>query len=148
MIDEKRSAYVLALDFNTSLLKGRLNITGEYANIMVDVPITFTQQYGNKQWGAYTDVVYTLLQREMLGWEKAKLNIGVRGEYVDYNVGNFKETNTKIGDDVFAIVPSVAFRPTGTTVIRFNFRIEKSHDLLLNPPGRTNTIQFGFSSYF
>ncbi len=148
VIDEKRSASVLALDFNTSLLKGRLNITGEYANIMVDVPITFTQQYGNKQWGAYTDVVYTLLQREMLGWEKAKLNIGVRGEYVDYNVGNFKETNTKIGDDVFAIVPSVAFRPTGTTVIRFNFRIEKSHDLLLNPPGRTNTIQFGFSSYF
>jgi len=148
VIDDQRSASVFAIDYNTSLLKNKLNITGEYVNAMIDVPSTFTQQYGNKQWGAYTDIVYTLLQRKMLGWEKAKLNIGVRAEYTDYNVGSFAETNTKIGDDIWAIVPSVAFRPTGTTVIRFNFRFEGAHDLLNNPPSRTNVIQFGFSSYF
>lgn len=148
IIDDKRSASVLAIDFNTSLFKNKLNIVGEFANVMVDVPQTFTQQYGNKQWGAFTDVVYTVLQRKMLGWEKAKLNIGVRAEYTDYNVGSFTETNTKIGDDIWAIVPSIAFRPTGTTVIRFNFRFEGAHDLLNNPPSRTNVIQFGFSSYF
>lgn len=31
-----------------------------------------------KQWGAYTDLIITILQRKMLGWERAKLNIGVR----------------------------------------------------------------------
>lgn len=148
IIDDKRSASVFAIDYNTSVFKNKLNITGEYVNAIIDVPSTFTQQYGNKQWGIYTDFVYTLLQRKMLGWEKAKLNIGVRAEYTDYNVGSFNETNTNIGDDIWAIVPSIAFRPTGTTVIRFNFRFEGAHDLLNNPPSRTNVIQFGFSSYF
>jgi hypothetical protein len=148
IIDSQRSANVFAVDFNTSLLKNKLNITGEYSNVMVDVPTTFTQQYGSKQWGAYTDIVYTLLQRKMLGWEKAKLNLGVRSEYADYNVGSFNETNTNIGDDVWAFTPSIAFRPTGTTVIRFNYRFEGRHDLLNNSLSRTNVIQFGFSSYF
>lgn len=148
VIDDQRSVSVFAIDYNTSILKSKLNITGEYVNAMIDVPSTFTQQYGNKQWGAYTDVVYTLLQRKMFGWEKAKLNIGVRAEYTDYNVGSFADVNTKIGDDIWAIVPSLSFRPIGTTVIRFNFRFEGAHDLLNNPPSRTNAIQFGFSSYF
>lgn len=147
-IDNKRSASVLAVDFNTSLFKNKVNIVGEYANVLVDVPTSYTQQYGTKQWGAYTDLIVTVLQRKMLGWERAKLNIGVRGELVDYNVGTFKESKTNIGDDIWAIVPSLAFRPTGTTVIRFNYRFEGSHDLLNNPLIRTNTIQFGFSSYF
>lgn len=148
IIDDKRSASVFAIDFNTSLFNNKLSITGEYATVQVDVPGTYTQQYGDQQWGAYTDIVYTLLSRRMLGWDKAKLNIGVRGEYADFNVGKFKETNTNIGDDFYAIVPTIAFRPTGTTVIRFNFRFESEHDLLDNPPARTNVIQFGFSSYF
>lgn len=147
-IDNKRSASVFAIDFSTSLFKNKLNIVGEYANVMVDVPSTFTNQYGQKQWGAYADFIYTILQRKMLGWEKAKLNIGVRGEMADYNVGEFTETKTKIGDDVWAIVPTIAFRPTATTVIRFNFRFIGEHDLLNNALNRTNTIQFGFSSYF
>jgi len=148
VIDNKRSASVLAIDFNSSLFKNKVNIVGEYANVLVDVPTSYTQQYGMKQWGAYTDLIITILQRKMLGWERAKLNIGVRGELVDYNVGTFKESKTNIGDDIWAIVPSLAFRPTGTTVIRFNYRFEGSHDLLNNPLSRTNTIQFGFSSYF
>ncbi len=148
VIDDKRSASVFAVDFNTSLFKNRVNITGEYAQVMVDVPSTFTQQYGEEQWGAYTDIVCTILQRNICGWENAKLNIGVRGEYADFNVGKFNETNTNIGDDFYAIVPSISLRPTGTTVIRFNFRFESEHDLLDNEPSRTNVIQFGFSSYF
>lgn len=148
VIDNKRSASVFAVDFNTSLFKNKVSIVGEYANVLVDVPSSYTQQYGTKQWGAFTDLIVTVLQRKMLGWEKAKLNIGVRGEFVDYNVGTFKESKTNIGDDIWAIVPGLAFRPTGTTVIRFNYRFEGSHDLLNNPLSRTNTIQFGFSSYF
>ncbi|MCB9251670.1 MAG: hypothetical protein H6605_04340 [Flavobacteriales bacterium] len=147
-IDDKRYATVLAADFNTSLLKNKLNITGEFARVMVDVPSTYTQQYGSKQWGAYTDVIYTLVKRKMLGWNSAQLNVGLRGELVDYNEGVFTETSTNIGDEFWALVPCLAFRPSGTTVIRFNYRFEGATDLFGNPPSRTNTIQLGISSYF
>ena len=84
----------------------------------------------------------------MFDWEKAKLNIGARLEYVDYNVGKFAETNQNIADHVWAIVPALAFRPVGSTVIRFNYRYQRQTDLLGNPPALSGIIQFGFSSYF
>lgn len=148
IIDNKRSASVVAVDFNTSVLKDRLTFKGEFAKVFVEVPDTYTQQYGSKQFGEYIDIIGTVLQRKILGWENAKLNMGVRFEYVDYNKGKFKETGGNISDDVWAIVPSIAFRPVGTTVLRFNYRFEQQTDLLGNPPTNTGVIQFGFSTYF
>lgn len=147
-IDTKRNASVFAVDFNTSLFKNRLSIIGEYARVMVELPDNYVQQYGTQQWGGYVDFIYTVLKRQMLGWEKAKLNIGIRCEYADFNSGKFHDVNTTIGDDVWAFVPTISFRPVGSTVIRFNYRFEGRHDLLNNPLSRTNTIQLGFSSYF
>lgn len=148
VIDKQRQVNVFALDFASSLFKNKLNIQGELAQVWVDVPEYFSAQYGNRQLGFYTDFVYTLLQQQILGWDKAKLNLGCRAEYVDYNLGTFKENNSNIGDDIWAMVPSIAFRPTGTTVIRLNYRIEQAHDLQFNPPTQARAIQFGFSSYF
>lgn len=148
ILDSKRSMTALALDFNTSFAKNRLNITGEIAKIFVDVPETYSQTFGTEQMGYFIDVVGTLLQRQMLGWEKAKLNFGLRFEYADYNQGKFKETGGNISDHIWAIVPTVAFRPVGTTVLRFNYRYHQETDLLGNPPANTGVIQFGFSTYF
>lgn len=148
VIDNKRNASVLAVDFNTSVLKDRLTFIGELAKVFVDVPETYTQQYGTQQLGGYIDIIGTVLQRKILGWENAKLNLGVRLEYADYNQGRFKETDGNIGDDVWAIVPTIAFRPVGTTVLRFNYRFEQHTDLFGNPPANTGVIQFGFSTYF
>lgn len=147
-VDSKRSTTAFAVDYNTSLFKSKLNITGEFSKVMVDVPDGYNQQYGSQQWGAYTDFIYTIVQREMFGWEKAKINVGLRAEYVDFNQGKFHETGTNIGDDVWALVPTIAFRPTGTMVFRLNYRAEQSHDLLNNAPSKRGVIQFGFSSYF
>lgn len=148
ILDSKRSASVLAVDFNTSLIKNRLNITGEVAKVFVDVPETYTQQFGTQQFGGYIDIIGTVLKRKILGWDNAKLNVGVRLEYADYNQDKFKETGGNIADDIWAIVPSIAFRPVGTTVLRFNYRYEQQRDLLGNPPALTGVIQFGFSTYF
>lgn len=148
VIDNKRNASVLAVDFNTSVFKDRLTFTGELAKVFVDVPDTYTQQYGTQQFGGYIDIIGTVLQKKMLGWENAKLNLGVRLEYADYNQGKFNETGGNIGDDVWAIVPTIAFRPVGTTVLRFNYRFEQHTDLFGNPPANTGVIQFGFSTYF
>jgi hypothetical protein len=148
ILDSKRSLHVLAFDFNTALLNNRINITGELAKVFVDVPETYSQTFGNEQMGAFVDVVGTIVQKPMLGWEKAKLNLGFRLDYTDYNQGKFKETGGNIYDHVWAFVPTIAFRPVGTTVLRFNYRYQQQTDLLGNPPSKTGVIQFGFSTYF
>lgn len=147
-LDVKRKVTAMAIDFNTSLFKNRLTVIAEAVKILVDVPDTYTQAYGNSQLGGYVDVVVTVIQRKIGDWEKAKINAGFRLEYADYNQGKFKETQQNIGDDLWAIVPSLAFRPVGNTVIRFNYRFHQQRDLLGNLPSRTGILQFGFSSYF
>jgi hypothetical protein len=148
VLDNRRNATAMAVDFNTSLLKNRLNITGEVVKVMVEVPRDYSQAFGSQQLGGFIDFTGTVLQRKMFDWDKAKLNIGLRLEYADYNLDRFRENNQSIGDELWAIVPAIAFRPAGPTVIRFNYRFQKHRDLLGNPPSSTGVIQFGFSSYF
>jgi hypothetical protein len=69
-------------------------------------------------------------------------------EYVDWNVGTFKETGSNIADDFKSIVPAISWRPTPLTVIRINYRYSWQKDLLGNPPSMTGGFQAGFSSYF
>lgn len=147
-LDSKRRATAMAVDFNTSVLKNRISIIAEAVKIMVDVPETYSQAYGNMQTGGFIDVVGTVIQRKIGDWDKAKINLGLRLEYADYNQGKFRETQQNIADDLWTIVPSLAFRPVGTTVIRFNYRYHQQRDLLGNTASRTGIIQFGFSSYF
>ncbi len=146
-IDEKRNCSILAFDFNTSF-SNKINITGEIAKVMVDVPENYTQQYGSEQYGGYLDIIYTILQKKIMDWENAKLNAGIRMEYADYNSGTFKETGEKISDELWSIVPTIAFRPVGNTVLRFNYRYQEQKDLLGNPSAKTAIWQFGFSTYF
>lgn len=148
VLDKKRSAKVVAIDFNTSQIKNRLYITTELAKVIVDVPETYSQAFGTQQFGAYIDFVGTIVHRKMLDWENAKINLALRLEYADYNEGKFKETGGNIAEDVWAIVPGISFRPAGATVVRFNYRHQQQRDLLGNPPSKTGVIQFGFSSYF
>ncbi len=147
VLDQKRRVDLFAIDFNTKI-KQSTYINTEWVWNFVDVPSTYTQQYGDKQRGGFLDVVQPVLKRTILGFEKAVLNACVRLEYADYNVGTFKETGEKIGDAVYAIVPAVSFRPYPQTVIRFNYRYSWQTDLLGNPPSKTGGFQFGFSSYF
>ena len=149
IIDSKRSASVFAIDFNTSLLNNRLNVKGEVAKVWVDVPVNYIQTYGTQQLGCFVDFVGTIIQRPILGWEKAKLNLVLRLEYVDYNQGPFRETAGNIYDDIWQITPGISFRPVGSTVLRFNYVYSQQRDVLGNsPPARTGAMEFGISSYF
>mgnify|MGYP001173194688 FL=1 len=148
-VDTKsRSVDVLALDLNTAIKKTGTRFIGEMAYIWVDVPDTFTQQFGNRQVGFFVDIVQPVLKTEVLDWEDAVLNLSLRTDYVDYNIGRFAQTNTNIGDDLFAITPALSFRPTPQTVLRINYRYQWQQDILNNPASRTATWYFGFSTYF
>ena len=148
VIDEKRHVSVFALDFNTTIPKIKTFITTEFAWIKVDVPETYSQQFGNRQYGGFMDIVQPVLKRTILGWENAILNVACRLEYVDWNVGTFNETGGNIGEDLWSIMPAISFRPTSQTVIRFNYRYQKQRDILGNPPAITDGMSLGISSYF
>lgn len=148
VLDEPRRVDVWAVDFNTVLTRTRTVINGELVWVNVNVPPTYTQQFGNRQMGGWLDIVQPLLQKPMFGWKKAVLNAALRVERADYNVGTFAETGGRIYDELWAVVPAISFRPSPTTVIRANYRYHWQTDLLGNPPARTAGFQFGFSTYF
>lgn len=147
-LDEKRRLDVLAVDFNTTLPAINTYVVGEWAWVMVDVPATYSQTYGDRQRGGFIDVVQPVLTRRMLGFEKAVLNLACRLEYVDWNVGRFRETDGNIAEHLWAVVPAISFRPTAQTVLRANFRYMQQTDLLGNPPAAISGVQIGLSSYF
>lgn len=147
-LDDKRRVDVFAIDFNTTLSKLNTFITAEWAWIKVNVPSTFTQQYGNKQQGGFVDIVQPLIKKKMPGWPNATLNLACRFEYVDWNKGTFTSTGGNIADDLWSILPAISFRPTAQTVLRFNYRHQSQRDLLGNPPAKTGGFSFGISTYF
>ena len=148
VLDEKRRVDVIALDLNTTLPRLSTYIVGEWAWININVPETYTQQFGNRQQGGFIDIVQPIIKRKILGFERAVVNIACRLEYLDWNVGTFRETGGNISDDLWAIVPGISFRPTSQTVFRVNYRYMQQQDILGNPPAVIGGIQFGVSSYF
>ncbi|MDP3557744.1 MAG: hypothetical protein Q8T03_10245 [Bacteroidota bacterium] len=148
VLDKKRRADVIAIDFNTTIPKLNTVITTEFAWTFVDVPDTYTQQFGKKQHGGFIDIVQPIIKKKMFGFEKASFNAAIRAEYVDWNIGTFNETGGNIADEIFAIVPAISFRTSPQTVLRLNYRYEWKTDILGNPAARTGAIQFGVSSYF
>lgn len=148
VLDRRRRVDVFAIDMNTTLAKTKTFINAEWAWVNVDIPTTFTQQYGNNQAGGFMDIVQPVYKRSLFGFGQSVVNIACRLEYVDWNVAKFKETNGNISDQFKAIVPAISWRPTPQTVIRLNYRYNRQTDLLGNPASTTAGLQAGFSTYF
>lgn len=147
-LDEKRRVDIFAVDFNSTISSLKTFITGEWAWIKVNVPPTFTQQYGSNQQGGFVDIVQPVIRKKIFGWEKATLNLACRFEYVDWNKGIFTGTGKNIAEDLWSIVPAISFRPGAQTVLRFNYRYQQQRDILGNPPAKTAGFLFGLSTYF
>ncbi len=148
IFDKKRRVDVFAIDINSTIKKTGTYIVGEVAFVSVDVPETYTQQYGSKQWGTFLDVVQPVYKRKILNWDHATFNVAARFDYVDWNVGTFNETNTNIGDDLIGVTTAISFRPTSQTVFRLNYRYKWQQDILNNPASKQASWLFGFSTYF
>jgi len=147
VLDEKRKHHTWAIDFNTLFPIGTYMST-EWTYTRIDVPSTYSQQYGNKQWGGFFDVVQPVLRKSILGFERSVVNAVCRFEYVDWNTGEFTETGDNIREDIIAIVPGISWRPNSQTVVRINYRYNWQTDILGNPASKTAGFQFGFSNYF
>lgn len=148
VLDRRRRVDVFAIDMNTGIKPWGTDIKAEWAWVLVDVPATYTQQYGSLQCGGYVDMVQPIRKGDILGFMEGVLNVAVRVEYVDWNAGTFRETGTRIGDEAWAITPSVSFRPVAGTVVRLNYLHQRTVDLLGNAPSLMGGFQFGIASYF
>ncbi|OYU93880.1 MAG: hypothetical protein CFE21_18790 [Bacteroidetes bacterium B1(2017)] len=148
LIGEKRKLDVFAIDFNTTIPKINTFITAEWAWVALDVPNTYTEQYGSKQMGGFIDIVQPILKRDIFGWKDAVINIALRTEYVDWNDGKFTSSNTNIGENIWSIMPAISFRPNSLTVLRLNYRYQQQTDIFGNLPSKTGGFSFGISSYF
>ncbi|MES3019887.1 MAG: hypothetical protein V4721_19025 [Bacteroidota bacterium] len=148
VLDEKRRLNVFAIDFNTVIPKLNTFVNAEWAWVNVNVPATYTEQFGSKQQGGFIDIVQPLIKKPLFGFERAVLNAAVRMEFVDWNKGNFSSTGGNISDHIYSIIPAVSFRPTPQTVIRLNYRYNWQTDLLGNPATKLAGFQFGVSTYF
>ncbi|SMD37236.1 hypothetical protein SAMN04488029_3310 [Reichenbachiella faecimaris] len=145
-VDDKRRVSLFALDYNFQL--ANLKLIGETAWVSIDIPDAYGQQFGNSQVGTHLDMIYPILKRDMLGWKGVTLNLINRLEYVDYNRDEFESTDTKIYDEIYAIVPGLSLRFSSNTLLRFNYRRHWERDFLGNPVSKTAGLQFGFASYF
>ncbi|MCG2430095.1 outer membrane beta-barrel protein [Aequorivita xiaoshiensis] len=147
-VEDKARVNVFAIDWNTTIQATNTYIVGEAAFVKVETPESYTPQYGNKQHGFFMDVVQPVYKNKIFEWEDATFNIAARFDYVDWNVGKFKESDTNIGDQLLAVTPGISFRPTPKTVFRINYRYEWQKDIINNPAERAATWYMGFSSYF
>lgn len=146
-VDEKRSLNVLAFDLNASVTSST-ELRGEVAFVNVDVPSTYSQQFGPKQWGGYVDLVQRLYEGQVLVFDNATLALALRGEYVDFNDGTFNETGDAIGDEVTSFTGGIAFRPSAPVVIKANYKYSIITDLLGNPPAYASALLVGIAAYF
>jgi hypothetical protein len=145
-VDERRGLGIAALDFGGAI--GPAEVRGEIAYATIDVPAGLTELFGRKQWGGHLDIVVPVWRPRLLGYDGATLALGLRVERVDYNMGTFASTGASIGDEVTALVPGLAFRPTPGTVFRANYRYHWTTDFVGNDPARTAGFQLGFATYF
>ena len=146
IVDAKRSIRIAAIDFNTKIEK--LIIQGEFAINSIDVPEDISEIFGTKQWGGYVDIVYPIIKGNILGFDNSVINIAVRLERVDYNVGEFTETGKNIYDDINGLSFAISFRPASGTVLKANYIHYWSRDALGNPTVKTAGFQFGIATYF
>ncbi len=91
IVDDQRSAHVFDADCNVTLPWTKTNLIAEWAWIHVDVPPTYTQQYGSAQQGGFMDIVQPVYSHSMLGWDNATFSLAL-------DVG--QERADKLGVDV------------------------------------------------
>lgn len=146
VVDEARRLTLAALDGNVSL--GPLELRGEMAIARVTLPSDLVDLMGARQFGWHLDGSVPIWRPRLQGFPEAVVNADVRVEYVDHNQGRFASTDALIGQDIGAIVLGLSARPASGTVFKFNYRRQRSHDLLNNAPSNLGAIHVGFATYF
>ncbi len=145
-VDQKRWLSLSALDLATAI--GPVELRGEAALADVDVPGDLAEVHGDRQWGFYLDAVVPVWRPRIRALADPVVNVALRMERVDWNVGRFSATGRPRGDDLTAATFGLGFRPVAGTVFRFNYRREWFRDLQGNPTVHTGVLHLGVATYY
>lgn len=145
-VDEARSWAITALDLQTTL--GPMELRGEAAWAAIEVPDDLVETHGDRQWGFHLDATVPVWRPRIRALTDPVVELGLRLDHVDWNVGTFASTGLPRGDRTTAVTLAAAFRPAGGTVFRLNYRLGSHTDLAGNPAIRTAALAFGVSTYF
>ena len=146
-VDDRRRVSIWALDGQASFDWGEIRT--EFAFADVDVPESLQEVFADRQWGGHVDIVVPIWSPRIGGYERPSvLELSLRLERLDMNVGTFSTTGENIFDETKAFVPGISFRPTSSTVFRANYRREWSRDFLGNATAIRAGYQVGFATYF
>lgn len=146
IVEEKKNLSLYAFDLSAHIKK--MKVMGEFAYVSIEVPDDLKDIYATNQYGTFIEFSYPVIKRKMIGFENAVINLNLRAERIDYNLGTFKLDGSKIGDEVSALSFGIGFRPSSSTVIRANYRYHWVYDFLGNPAAHLAGFQFGIASYF
>ena len=146
IVDARRQLNIFAVDYKAQVWIAELK--GELAYSTIDLQEDLAESFGEKQWGGHLDIIVPVWRPDLLSYSDATLNLNLRLERVDYNVGTFSSTGRRIYDETNALVPGISFRPTDDTVFRFNYIRRWHKDLIGNAAVKTAGFQFGFATYF
>jgi hypothetical protein len=145
-VDRKRWVSLLAVDLEHRI--GAMEVRGEAAWAFIDVPESLGDLAGDRQAGAYLDLVLPIWRPSIRGLPSPIVNAALRLEHVDFNQGRFGSTDLPIGDELTAFTLGLSFRPAAGTVFRANYRYQWARDPQRNPVSRTAGFQVGFATYF
>ena len=145
-IDDPRNLSLMTLDAKFDLLG--LKIEGEAVWAKIDVYEGLDQIFGNEQMGYYIEASYPIIKRvKLLGNNQNSFNIAFRYEFADYNVGNFKQTDSNIFDQTQGFKIGTGLSLGKKTVLNANYTFLNNKDILGNE-SKTGGFQFGFATYF
>jgi hypothetical protein len=145
-VDEQRWVSLTALDIQTDI--GPVAMKGEAALANVDLPSDLYEFHGQRQWGFYLDAVVPVWRPRIRGLDASVVNVAVRIDHADFNVGDFTGTGQVRGDDQTALTLALSFRPVNGTVFRLNYRNDWINDLAGNPTVRRAGVLLGLATYF
>lgn len=146
-VEKRRSVTMLALDYRTEIAD-RVELRGELGYGQLQRPSGVGPEIGRRQVGGHLDAIAHVWRPDLIEGVDSVLNLNLRSEFVDYNTGSLDETGESIGDEIYAVVPGISFRPVSETVIRANYRREWHVDLQNNAPVDRGVFQFGVATYF
>ena len=100
VLDDPRRVDVVAIDIRTQIKPLGTQIISEVAHVLVDVPDSYTQQFGSEQLGVFLDVIQPIYNGDVLDWDNCVVNLAARFDYVDWNIGSFKDVEFEEGTEI------------------------------------------------
>jgi len=145
-IDQSRSLNITAIDGQFAL--ANVSLKGEFVLANVDVFEGFGQLFGDRQIGYHLEANYPILTGiQLLGNTDNQLDVALRYEKADYNVGLFEQTSTNIFDQTTCLRAGAALRMGSKSTLKANYTYMWENDILGNS-AKTGGIQFGYATYF